>query len=638
MAITKGIKGEELKQELIRWVNECEQEAKQAKFTRMQLNKENYRHFQLEYDFSHKRDGQSQEILAKQRMAVLQISSFFQQALADLGEWFKVVPRDISKPEEAYKIKPHEIQKLMGYYLDKIHYFSHVGKAIQAGLLGGLIVSKIGGKLVKKPKFRVRGKKKSGKFVEVLEDRTWELSLNLVRQEDYYPDPTGRKLYEIETYFTDLYEIKNLARGKDAIYDAEEVNKISTSYVDDTLQREIKQRESIQNLPPQGHRPRVKITEFIGNVLNNEGEIEYENVHLTVANDKYLIRGPVENLNWSQESDYVAAPLLDPIHGVWPIALMDAPTRYAKTLTEFMNLILDAAFKQVHAPSQIRVDDLEDPAQVSDGIPPGIALRVKSTLPPGAKVMEPLTTVDIPSDSITVFNLLNQEFNASALTNDLRQGVIPFRQVKATEVVEASQTITSIFQGVAKNIESTFIEKELNKVWYKIAQNFDLIDDDVLVSLFGSKRGRELSQLDPQDVFVETVSGFKFQVFGISRIIARSSNFQKYMTFLQVVGGSDVLLEEFVKKYSFEKLLGEIISALNLDANKIALDQDTQALNKEGGEQSQGESPLDGGGPGMALDALTQGQIPNPEPDQGLAELFAGRGPEGPPIPNPQGG
>jgi hypothetical protein len=350
----------------------------------------------------------------------------------------------------------------------------------------------------------------------------------------------------------------------------------------------------------------VRLDEFWGTVINSDGEIEHENVVMTLANDKWLIRPPKPNPLWHQKSPFIRSPILEVANSVWPIALMDAPTKLARTLIELHNLILDAAFKRVHSISQIRVNDLADPNQVSEGIRPGTKLLVKSSLPHGGKVMEGLEESDIPNDAINILNLHQQEFNAAALTNDLRQGVMSTRAVKATEVVEASQNITSMFQGLSKNIESKYIEPELELQWMTIAQNWEDISKDEFIALFGIERGTELSQLSSEDVFVSSVNGFKFAVFGISQTLSKAQDFRKLTTLLQTIGGSDVLIEEFIKKYSFGKFLGEVMGALDIDKHKIAIEQAP--------EGAQAGPPAPGPNGDLA-------SVPEP-PQPGIADVF----------------
>lgn len=612
--------------DIVTYVLACREEAAEAKRDRMDLNRDNYEMYHMKHDFSHKTRGQSTEVLAKQRMAVEQTKSFFQQAIADLGEWFDITPADGSEGEQLV-VRPYEAKALLTFMQRQAHYFSHIGNAIQTGLLGALIVTKTTGKMCPKPKFVVRkdGKGKSfRKHVEKIDNKSWEMVTKVVRQEDYFPDPTGNKLYEIEEMYMDLHEVRALAKGETAIYNLDVVNQLSTAVTEDPIEQGEKERETGQNtVITTGHRPKVKLTEFWGNVIDREGNITHENVVITIANDRHVIRKPTPNPNWHQKSPYTVAPLLEVANSVWPIALMDAPTKHNRTIIELNNLILDAAFKKVHAISQIRVQHLVDQSQVSDGIPSGTALRVKNTLPPGAKVMEPVETVDVPNDAINVLNILQQEFNAAALTNDLRQGVMPSRAVKATEVVEASQTITSIFQGIAKNIESKFIQPEIELEWATIANHWDLIDKDIFIKLFGKERGEQLSQLDPEDVFVDTVNGFAFRVFGISQTLSKAQDFRKLTTLLQTIGNSDVLIEAFVSGFDFKKLLGEIMSSLDIDKHKLAipvpLGGPTESLERQAEGQGGPEGPGMGPNNDMSqiaapraetLSALFQGGVP----------------------------
>ncbi len=191
--------------------------------------------------------------------------------------------------------------------------------------------------------------------------------------------------------------------------------------------------------------------------------------------------------------------------------------------------------------------------------------------------MEPLDAVDVPKDGMEILNLLQQELNASALTTDLRQGVLPDRSVKATEIVESSQSITSVFNGISKNIEQSHIVHEVTMAWMTIAQNLDMLSKEELISMFGIARGTEISQLDAQDVFVQTVNGYRFKVSGIQQTIAKGQDFRKFTTLLQTISSSELLIEEFLGKNDMGKLLDEIVLTLGIDKSKIALDENQQA-------------------------------------------------------------
>lgn len=602
------------------WIIACKNESYFSKRNRMVLNRDNFANYQLEHDFGHKMEGQSKEVLSKVRNAVESIKAFFQQSLSDLDDWFRITSRD-GGDGAGMQVRPDEMQKLMNYMLKRADYFNHVGLQVQLGLLGSLSISRVGGRMVPKPKFKTKAEGRGNRYkkhVVVTDDKTWELDFPDVRQEDYYPDPTGQHLYQIWESMVDLAVVRALAEGDDAIYDKAAVEQLKPWGQDD-LQEFKKARETGQNqyIPL---RPRVKITEFWGNVLDNvTGELMAENVVMTLANLATIIRKPTPNPLWHQKSPIVAAALIEVANSVWGIALMDAGTKHNHALIEIFNLMLDSAMKAVWGVNQIRTDVLVDATQITDGIKFGTNLKVNAALPVGGKVMEPVLTGDIPGEVFEMFNLLNQETLTSMKTNDLRMGAQSMRAVKATEVVAAENNITSEFQGMAKNFEEKKIQPELELACWTICQNWDQIDKEIFVSLFGKERGDALSQLEPQEVFVATINGMKFEVFGISLALRRQADFRKWTTLLQVIGASEMLIEAFLQKYSFEKLLGEILTAIDLNKSKIQVDSPVSGNGQAQPPQQQPMPP--GGGPD------TMSQIPSAAnvPQGGsLASTFAG--------------
>lgn len=613
--------------QIVDWILSCRDEAEEAKRDRMDINKDNYDMFHLKHDFSHKEQGQSTEILSKQAMAVEQNKSFFQQALADLGDWWSA-ESCYPDGEQGMMIRPHEITKLTNYMLEKARYFSHVGNSIESAMLASLVISKTAGRLVPKPKFvsRKKGRGKGLKrWVEKIDDKSWEIDFKIVRAENYYPDPTGKGLYEIEDAWPDFYELLALAES-DEDYDMSKIKGLSRSDMTDVEENAGKARETGQNSTGPGHRPAPKVTEYWGTILHpTSGEIVYENIQAVVVNDTHLVLRPRPNPLWHQRRPYTVSPLMEVANSVWHKAPMDAPTKHNRAMIEMYNLTVDAAMQEVHAIKQIRLDWLNNPAQVANGIKPGATLGASAACPPGAKVLEPLTTVQIPGEAFNVFNLMAQEFNASSLTSDLRSGVTPYRQTSATAIMEQSNSITSVFQGMAKNYEGRQSVKELELAWMTTAQNWDQIDKEIFVSLFGRERGEELSQMAPEDVFANTVNGVRFRVFGITQTLAKAQDFQKLTTLLQTIAASPVLMEEYAKKYSFSKTLAEIMTALNIDKYKLEIPVAEQ--------KTMEEAPTEGAPVEGQPDAMSQ-----VAPAGGIQDMLSGMGNPGPGSPNLIGG
>jgi hypothetical protein len=562
--------------EIIDWILQCRDEAESAKTERLALNKNNFDMYHLRHDFSHKEAGQSQEILSKQAMAVEQTKAFFQQSLADFGEWWSA-ESCYPDAEVAMKVRPHEITKMTDYMLGKANYYSHVGNEVEQALLAALCISKTTGKMVSKPKYVAKKKGRGAglkRWIEKTEDKSWELVTSLVSFRNYYKDPTSAGLYEIEDSWVDLHIAKNMIE-EDEDFDQTLADSLRGGAPDQSENEFDKARETGQSTPTDSPRHKVKLTEYWGDILDKDGKVIYENVQAMVANDKDLILKPRPNPLWHQGRPYTASPLLEVAESTLHKALMDAPTQHNRALIEMYNLMMDAAMMQVHGLSQLRKDWLSNPAQVANGIKAGMALDVNSMCPPGAKALEPLVNVVIPAEVFNIFGIVQQEFNASALTTDLRSGGAS-TSMSATAVVEQSQTITSVFTGMAKNFENNQITKELELAWKTVAQNWDEIDREVFISLFGAQRGDELYRLPAEEVFASTVNGTRFRVFGITQTLGKAQDFQKLTTLLQTVASSPILMEEFFKKYDLGKLLGEIMTALDIDKHKLEIPQAIQ--------------------------------------------------------------
>lgn len=607
------------------WIMSCHDESFFAKQNRMLLNKDNFAQYQLEHDFSHKKDGQSREVLSKVRNATESSKALLQQALSDLDDWYRITATD-GTDGIGMLITPAEMQRVMNYMLKKAEYFTHVGFMCQLGLLGSLAVSEVGGILVPKPKFKTKTEGRGRtykKSVVVSDEKAWELRFHVIRQEDYYPDPNTGHMYQIRESMVDMHLVLALADGDDAIYDKEKVAGLQPWGQDD-LQDSRRARETGQNQYIPLIRPRIKLTEFWGTIVDNAtGEVLAENIVCTLANRSVIIRKPTPNPLWHQKSPINAAALIEVADSPWGIALMDAGTKHNRALTEIFNLMLDSAMKAVWGVNQIRTDVLDDPTQITDGLRWGLNLKVNSSLPIGGKAVEPVVTGEIPNEVIAMFNLLNQETLTSMKTNDLRMGAQSMRAVKATEVVAAENSITSEFQGVAKNFEEKKVQPELEMGCWTICQNWDRIDKEVFSSLFGKERGEQLAQLEPQEVFVATVNGMKFDVFGISLALRRQADFRKWTTLLQVISSSPLLTEAFLKQYSFEKLLGEIMTAIDLNKTKIQADSPVTGQ----GPQRAGPMQQPGGAPGASPNPMAQtpnaGNVPSGNP---LAAAFSGFG------------
>jgi hypothetical protein len=514
---------------------------------------------------------------------------------------------------------------LLDHALRKADIVTVIGDALKLGMLGSLMICKVGGKFVNYPSYYVKEEiNKDLKVTRTLmkEDKKhWDLALDLIRQEDYVIDPhftLGRTpLYEGNIMWMDIHQIESLAESN-GVYDKSVVKQLGEASAALLEQEFKKSRETGHNMVTNNFRHRIKVVEFWGNVIDPEtGKLIDENMVWTIADDKYVLQKPEKNKLWHGESPFVTSPILRVPFSVWHRALMDAPTLHNIAMNELYNLILDGGLMEAHGIKQVRPAWLEDPSAVENGITPGMTLAANSQCPPGAKVLERVDTAAVSSGSLNVFQLVNNEFNQSSLTNDLRMGTMPSRAVKATEVVEASQTITSVTTGITKVIEVNFIDKLLRKSWLTEMQSLDIADSSELVDLLGEARAQELGSMSPEERFARTAVGVKFKANGVSSVLGKMKDFKKLTALMQTIFSSDILAQSFLQQYSPEKFLDEILYTLDIKTERIKITEEEKAANMLAQAQAQAQTqgmPAQGGVAGPNV----QSQIPQAGAAEGM--------------------
>ena len=590
-------------------------DSKQSCFERWNLNRRNYDTYHLKQDYSHKREGQSREILGKTAMSIEQITQFFQQGLLDLEDWFKV-EYALGVDDTQVKITKEEIRRLADRQLKATDYFTRVGDSIKTGLMGSLCIFKVGGRYKKKPFFKAESKwddknKKETKVLKKGNDEIWELLIENIMPENFYQDPTGRDMYKMNQLYLDWYEVDRMSKGEHAIYDPKILAKMPRDYAMDYENRLDDMRRTGTRYPDATvYRKQVKIQEFWGNIIDHDnGELLYENVVWTIADDRYLLQAPTANPYWHGQHPYIISPIIRVPGSVQHRALMDAPTAHNIAINELYNLCVDAGMMATYGIKQFRPDWLEDDAAYSEGFYPGQSVAINSQCPPGAKAIERVDTSAMSPETLSVMNMMNQEYNQSALTNDLRMGMIPNKQVKATEVVEANQSINSVFSGVAKQVESVLIEPSIDKAWKVVLQHMNDLSEPDVEALLGKERAQAIRALSPEERFAEVVATAKFSVWGISRNLTKQKDARKTQGLLQTLAASPTLMQEYSQKYSMVKLLDQIMWDLDLNVDNLkASPQELQAQQQRQQQMMAMQAQLQGQGgqPGQGPNAQSQ--------------------------------
>lgn len=584
---------------VINAVNECRVESEDARLGRLVRNDKNWGVYMGRQDWSRKQKGQSKEFLPKVPVSVEQMGALIKRGLVQFGNYYSVdVDESIQK-----LITGSQIRSILSCFLNDLwgpnntsnRFPLVISDAVKQALLKSLIILKVHGGIYKKREFSFERGEGELRTEEVDE---WKLRIDLVRFEDYYPDPSGHGLYEIHRVEKDLHEVEEQAEL--GLYDMDAVKQLRGTTQERPEDEKLREEDRGNNITTQpSFRKKVLLDEFWGTLLDNEGRVAHRNVVTTVANERYLIRPPEPNPFWHQESPFCVAPLIRVPHSVFHRALYDHGSDLNLAINELFNLMLDGGLAAVWGIKQLRLEDLEDPSQVEGGIRQGQTLAVKQTLPHNSHVLETVSEGDVPRDAMAVFEFLNREYHTAVLTNELKVGSLPPKQVLATEILESSQSQNILLDGIVADVEG-LMSDVLRKAWLNVLQNADDIPREAFPTMADRKVAVILLRSKPEERFALFAGKAKVKVFGLSSTVTRALDFQKIMALLQAVTVNPMLFQAFMLRFSPNRTLDQLMITLNVSPEKL---QKTPEELEEAAEELQrtmGAAQLLGQGPQSA--------------------------------------
>lgn len=550
----------------------------------------------LRQDTSNKAKGQSTEFLPDVAQAADHAAALVKRGLTGYGQYFDV---DLSKalpaPPEGQpdtRMTGEDAEKLLRKHLEPQQ--SPLGEdaplpiiledAVKTALLQSLAIIKVCGDFVTTGHMQLE---QEPAFAE-LDDGTlvsagtidrlvmnempeWKLRLCVIRPKDLYLDPTGENLYLIEESECDYHRVLEMATGDHAIYDLEAVEDMPMDFRDPERDSDLatETNESVQL--GKKHRKRVKLLEFWGDIVDTQGRLRYKNVVCTVANEHTLIQRPTKNPYWHQRKPYVISPLLRVPFSVWHRAVYDYAVPLNEAENDLFNLILDGAIGAVWNIKQVKGDLLENESEIADGIPPGFTALLKPEAPPGEPVILTVPGGIVPPEALATLQILSQRLQQATMINEVRLGQTPGGRTTATAVSEAQASSSMYFESIIFDLEQGLIQPLLWMSWMTLLQHKDEWQKPSLANLIGDMAYQGLQQMTPEQVFLTYGENAAFRVYGLSSVLARTKEFQKLMTLLDMANRNDMLKQALSELVSPKRFINQVCRALNLDFSQLEL-------------------------------------------------------------------
>jgi len=578
---------------IIQIVTAYRKEARDAKRIWEQKTRANWNAYHGRRSWRHKVRGQSKETIPKVPMATEQISGYIKTGLVEFGDWFDV---ELANDYILESIDASATRRLVKDRLEGLDFATLIADGVKVGLMEALIIYKVymidKKKRVPEVEYGLRvnelGESEMTQNMVMRETVVPELAIDLVRAWDYYPDPSGRGLYKIHRVERDIHEV--IAMAEAGVYKYEVIEQIQTNFqkAEDKVARAATTESPIGESTPK-ERKTVTIDEVWATILDERGRVQngMENIVCAVANEQYLIRDPEPNRFWHGEDPFVEAPIVRVPHSVWHKAFMDHVTPLARAHDELFNLILDGAIKSVWGVSQIRLADLENPSQVSGGIGPGTTLAIKQSVPDTREAFKRVDTGNVPQEAMAITNLIDREIQAASLVSETKLGLLPPRQVKATEIIEISQQSTAFFNSIIRDLEDKLIEPLLDKIWKTMWQFMPDMYQPEIVAAIGEKAAITLAQLSPEERYIAVANAPRFRVRGLRAITRRQKDFDKMATFMEIVFSNEFIAKEFFAEFSLRKFLSRAMKLLSIDPETLRPDE--QELHEREVEQAKQE-------------------------------------------------
>lgn len=551
--------------------------AHDARVTRMNKNMANRNAYMGRQDYSYKIPGQSKEFIPKVGNSLEQFTAVLKRGLTQFGDWYSV------KVSSDSSLTAEEVRSLMNLYLNRIPdkknksttFAVRLSDAVKAGALDSLVILKVIGRRISNHGFTV-----SGDTVVRKDLSPWRLGIEVIRAEDYYPDSTGRGLFEIHRSERDIQDVIDLSKGSNPIYDPVAVQKLVDSLPNqernEDEERTEEERGQNETTKP-SYRRTVVIDEYWGDLLNEDGTVKHRNTLAAVANTTFLIRPPEANPFWHNESPFIVAPIIRVPHSEWHKALYDDATQINEAFNELFNLILDGGISEVWGIKQVRPDVCQNPEELTQGIPQGMQIVLKPNTPADVKAVESVFTGQIPTDAMAVLNMLERELNNATLTNELKQGSLPSKQVKATEVIEASQSHGMIMDSIVSDLEREIIDRILRLSWMNILQSADDLNSQEVEDALGKEKAAVFMEMRPADRFMMYAESVVFTADGLSATMSKARDFQKLIALMQVVSQNPIMLQAFLKRFNVDKIITQLFKQMNLNPHQFERNNDDVA-------------------------------------------------------------
>ena len=558
-------------------------------------------------DWTGKAEWQSRIPIAKVRGAVDRAAATFRRALVRMKNFYAIQSESQLGLQKGLFTKA-----LMDMWLDQANFIEEFTTALKSGLITSSLIMKVFWHYKEIPDLSVETteidaptfeygmetetEKRSVKKPKIGKKIYGCLGLKAVDPFKFWivPGAGGAYIERTETTLADLYDLAD--RGiykKSAIEEIEAAAMGGLNDGDSNPSESVRKGEQITSGTK--HIREVILYHYWGDIFDEDGKVVMRDATFTVAGDHAgkahaVLRDARTNPFFHGRSPYVVGtPYVVPF-STYNRGLVEDVIGIAHMITELSNLISDGAMFDAIKAFEVDVDLLHNPADVANGIYPGLALRKKGLNDPtGQKhVVRAIDVGKIPNEALNALNMFEREFQAGTMITELVSGGPGGGSRRtATEVQSKTSQALEGLDDAARTVEETFLNPMLELTAKTIYQFHDDYTMERLMEEF-PKVSLLMRRLEPAERYVVMfgntgLDAFNFRARGISIMMDKQQNLEKVQQ-LMTLGAN---IPGFLEQLNAPAVAEEVVTGLGWNPQKILVKQPsgvTAANQKETGQ------------------------------------------------------
>ena len=539
------------------------------------------------YDNTEKAKWQATEVMPHVHNSVERFGSAMRRALKQAGEWWTA-----KDPQDRSGLLTPMIESFTNFFLERSgtntsgHYtnFNHTFGDIMKG-----------------------GARKMICFSVTWNPKQNRVQIDPVDPSEVFLDPTNRRLFRIRETEIDLHvlmqkkdlkdsegnPIYNLAALEDAIRGAGDARSASANFTSDKDRQSGGSRETLST------RKKIRIHEFLCDLVDRDGKLIAENQLVEMADERVLIRKPEPNPFWHGKDWIICVPMISVPWTTYGRTYVEGFASLAATFTELTNLVLDSTFITAMNAYMVWPEALADPTQLNDGMFPNKQYLADQDWPWDREFIRPVELGQVNPELFRIWAGIKNELMEASSENELGLGQLaPKSDVTATEIGAAERGGQAIHSNIAADVESTALNPMLEITYMTALQHADPAQDQELQQFLGEEWSAVLTQRRQE------FRSRKFHMIanGLSGLIERAEQLRNMTGLLNIIGANETLAMAYQKEYSLPKTLGVLMRGNGVDTSQIKLDPNEQPIAPppQPGGGGPGDLVSTGGGDGAA--------------------------------------